>query len=859
MFPHLVRRMVVYAVAVLLPICLVVSTVDAHRVIRDIEYAVVDGISLRLDLYLPEASQAASVPLVVWVHGGGWRAGSKDRTYAPETLGEAYAVASIDYRLSQVATFPAQIHDVKAAIRWLRAHAKVYGFDPDHVGAWGSSAGGHLVALLGTSCGVEALEGSVGGFSEQSSCVHAVCDFYGPADLPALIEQRGGTDPWHLMPEEQLIGGPVADNLELAILASPIAHVDSDDPPFLIMHGSEDQTVFVEQSIAFDAALQAAGADSMLIVIDGAGHGFPRSHLARVKPFFDEHLLGAIATEAEDGSRAVEAVHRYGQTFLTWHEIDAERFVVYRSAVPLRGLEDVVGLEPIAVLPSGSAVNARASEVEGTRVRYAIQDGAPVPDGVGLCVVTATTDDTAFYGVAATDPMGQAASWIGGTDAVAETVDVPRPVLQTREVESEYVRMRFAHWAPHEDTACAKALCNRPGQTFNFVVREPLAATTPTAALFVLHGGGGSYGNAAIFPQHRGLLIVSPESIIPGRPDGVDRTWDAWYGYNENVGTGRPLDEGVNVDYTVRRLRWMVEWILEAFSTVDVNRVFLRGSSMGGVGAVFSAIMLRDVFAGGVAIVPRFDYGAADVAHESLATFAVRWGTPRENLPSTDGIGVYDRLDAGYLASSHPEWDFAPVFAFNGRNDTAVGWSEKIPFYDAMEATRHGWAFYWDLRGHGQAPHPRAWRESGWEEDVFDWMIETIRLDQSYPAFSHCSLDDDPGDGDPEDGDGVGTINGFLLWDPGTIEDTERQWSAVLRLRSEAPAASCTVDVTPRRLQELQVEPGCLFDYRVRRESTGATVASGTMRADADGLLVIPAVPVETAGTRLVVRPKPSA
>jgi len=360
--------------------------------------------------------------LVVWVHGGGWRAGSKDRTYAPETLGEAYAVASIDYRLSQVAAFPAQIHDVKAAVRWLRAHAEVYGFDPDRIGAWGSSAGGHLVALLGTSCGVEALEGCVGGFPEQSSCVHAVCDFYGPTDLPALVEQRGGTDPRQLMPEEQLIGGPIADNLELAIVASPIAHVDPNDPPFLIMHGSADQTVFVEQSIAFDAALRAAGVESTLIVIDGAGHGFPRSHLARVKPFFDEHLMGAIATEAEGKSRGVEAVHRYGQTFLTWREIDAERFVVYRAEVPLRGLEDVVGSEPIAIPRPGSAGNARASEVAGTSVRYAIEDGVAVPDGVGLWVVTAATAETAFYGVAATDPMGQAASWIGGTDAVAEEV-----------------------------------------------------------------------------------------------------------------------------------------------------------------------------------------------------------------------------------------------------------------------------------------------------------------------------------------------------------------------------------------------------------------------------------------------------
>ena len=131
--------MALAAVLILTAVCC------GHVVHQDIEYAVADGISLRLDLYLPEAPEGLA-PLVLWVHGGGWRAGSKDPTYAPEALGEAYAVASIDYRLSQEAVFPAQIHDVKAAVRFLRGNAETYGLDPERFGAWGSSAGGHLVA-----------------------------------------------------------------------------------------------------------------------------------------------------------------------------------------------------------------------------------------------------------------------------------------------------------------------------------------------------------------------------------------------------------------------------------------------------------------------------------------------------------------------------------------------------------------------------------------------------------------------------------------------------------------------------------------------------------------------------------------
>jgi len=261
-------------------------------ILRDLEYASVDEGSLKLDLYLPDPLPDEPRPLVVWIHGGGWRGGSKDWTRAPETLGTEYVVASIDYRLSQDATFPAQIHDCKAAIRWLRAHAAEYGFDPDRIGAWGSSAGGHLVALLGTSGDVEELEGTVGDHLDQSSAVQAVCDFFGPTDFlamigqPSLLDHRSPTSP-----ESLLLGGPVAEMQELARLASPITFVDSSDPPFFIVHGDEDPTVPVEQSIDFHAALLAAGVESTLTIVEGAEHGgFADVVYVAVKAFFDAHL-----------------------------------------------------------------------------------------------------------------------------------------------------------------------------------------------------------------------------------------------------------------------------------------------------------------------------------------------------------------------------------------------------------------------------------------------------------------------------------------------------------------------------------------------------------------------------------------
>ncbi len=838
---------------VLLVVCctLMPWVVQAHAVFRDVEYAIVDGISLRLDLYLPDPAAPGPVPLVIWVHGGGWRSGSKDNTYAPETLGEAYAVASVEYRLSDVATFPAQIHDIKAAVRWLRAHAAEYGFDPQRFGAWGSSAGGHLVALLGVSCGHDDLEGIVGENLGVSSCVQAVCDFYGPTDFSTLMEQRGVGDARRPMAEDLLLGGAVEDLAPLAALASPMTHVSASSAPFLIMHGSNDATVPVEQSIAFDEALRGVGVDSTLIVVEGAGHGFPRENLVAVKPWFDEHL--AKQPSASAAAESVSAFHRSGQTFLTWSEGDGDWFAIYRVEQAIGSTSEVVEVDRLAIIPKATSFNERASAVEGERLSYVIQEGEPaLSDDTGLFVHTATMDGDAFYAVAACTQTGHIQEWLGTFGPVSERVDVPVPVRQSSRVVKNARRAHYVHWAPAIDTPCALALANRPNQAFNFVVWEPLESEPSGAAVFALHGGGGSYANALPLPNHPALTVVSPDSYIPGSPEGLDRNWDAWYGYNENVGLYRPLSEGLNIDYTTRRLQWMAQWLIASHPQIDANRLFLRGSSMGGVGTVFSSILLRDVFAAGLAIVPRFDYGADDVFLESFDTFATRWGTIDENLLTSDGIGVFDRLDAGYLATAYPLWDFAPVWAFSGRNDTAVGWQEKIPFYATMNATAHGWAFFWDLRAHGgQAPFPKAWREHGWEDDVFDWVVESIRLDQSYPAFSNCSLNDDPGTGDPPNGDPIGTINGYLRWSHAS--ENEREWAIDLLLHADTPTDTGVVDVTLRRLQQLRLQPGQQVRYHVSLPS-GDILRDATWWANDMGLLTLPQIPVTHQGVRLVVR-----
>jgi len=244
------------------------------RALKNLEYGQASGRAMLLDLYLPEKSDKP-LPLIIWIHGGAWMAGSKDGpSPALRFTANGYAVAHVGYRLSQEARFPAQIHDCKAAVRWLRANAGKYNLDPNKFIAWGGSAGGHLVALLGTSGGVAELEGNDNDLKE-SSRVQAVVDWFGPTDFLHIGDAQ--SDLQHNAPdspESKLIGGALLENKDKAAKASPITYVSKEAPPFLIMHGDHDRTVPFNQSELLYTALKKVGVDATFVPMKGAGHGF---------------------------------------------------------------------------------------------------------------------------------------------------------------------------------------------------------------------------------------------------------------------------------------------------------------------------------------------------------------------------------------------------------------------------------------------------------------------------------------------------------------------------------------------------------------------------------------------------------
>ena len=274
------------------------------RVERDIPYVPGGDEAQRLDLYLPETPVDHPLPVIVHIHGGGWRGGSKAGHPSLALVAKGhYAAASIEYRFSQKALFPAQIQDCQAAIRWLRANSKKYNFDPDRFGVTGGSAGGHLSALVGTSGGKKAFA-PIGGNEEQSDRVQAVCDIYGPADFNTVMQQAADDKNVRNIfkfntpgdPYSGLIGVSLGSDKAKGDAVSPVHYVSKDTPPFLILHGTFDKLVPYAQSLELVEALKAQGVEVLLQTLPGSGHGGPMfgkpAVHALVESFFDRHLRG---------------------------------------------------------------------------------------------------------------------------------------------------------------------------------------------------------------------------------------------------------------------------------------------------------------------------------------------------------------------------------------------------------------------------------------------------------------------------------------------------------------------------------------------------------------------------------------
>lgn len=555
-------------------------------------------------------------------------------------------------------------------------------------------------------------------------------------------------------------------------------------------------------------------------------------------------VLSASSAPAQStGVTGLSALHRSGQTFLTWDELGLPdvRYRVYRSAAPIL---DVGSATLLGEVDGTSSENVRHSALLGAPSFFRIEDlASPLAGDQGLFVHTVTADEAGYYAVTAVLGGVEDTAVTRGENAlldpIAEVVAVPRPVLQSIAGSNRH----YVHWVSAHDAPLAPAMWIRPSRAFNFRVVFDPTFSGPRPVMLRLHARGGNFQLPGEF-SHPETVVLSPDDWI-----GESPTNTFWYGLNEAFPDTTQYASHLNVDYTVRRVMAELDFVLdEPLFEADPHRVYASGGSMGGVGACFFGYRYPNRFAAIHATIPKFDFGCSeDQCWLEPENGDLLWGTVAQNLPTTDGIGVYDRLDLGFLATWNSDVDLPLLTAWNGRNDVVVGWPEKPPTYATLTAARAPVAFFWDEREHGGGG---AW---GFVMNQRRNALWSYRLDQAVPAFSNLSIDDDPGDGDPDVGDPVGTINGYVDWEVASIEDTPNHHSLEVSLRNsvgldDSPSPTATVDWTPRRLQSFPRTPGATYRFRNTQLPSGTEVENRVVVANAAGVITVTAAVITQAG-----------
>jgi len=561
---------------------------------------------------------------------------------------------------------------------------------------------------------------------------------------------------------------------------------------------------------------------------------------------------------------SLAALHQNGQTYLTWNEVGdaATTYRIYRSASPFASPAQLTSGNLIGTASADSSFDARLSELRGTNYFHRITAAGPdLSSTQGLFVHMPTADGPAYYAVVAVIGGVEQSGLSAGqntTSAVNETVGMPEPVYQRSFTISSRTVEVYVHWVSANATAFYPAMGNQNSVAHHLgLVRRGTASTH--SLLIRPHARQGSFLSTVTGTSNADEWVLTLDDWMP---NSIENTF--WYGYHEafDINTGLPQPTGGTVhDYTTRRAKWEIEWALRSLP-IDPNRVYMAGHSMGGIGSFFLSMMMPEKIAAIWTTSAKFDFSFLhdpnpsniwnEGSNERANSGDILWGTVAADLPCSEGLPVYDRLNAGYLAQAF-QADNLPIFiAFNGKNDTVVGWAEKIGFYQAVAASRHGGIFFFD-----SGVHNRSGGEWVPEQDIN--VLNRYRLDQSYPAFASSTVSGNPGDGTAANGDAFGTIHGNLDWDTASIVDTASLWQIRLLTVSLsstagtiAAPASATVDVTPRRLQTFDHAAGRAARYEVR-DAGSVLLKQGLVIANADGLYTVPAVPVSPAGTTLTL------
>lgn len=536
-------------------------------------------------------------------------------------------------------------------------------------------------------------------------------------------------------------------------------------------------------------------------------------------------LCASVANAAD-----VYAFHRSGQTFICWSDATPDaHYRIYRSDLPiadLSGAEMIAdGIEPASGNDFIAArIAAKEKRTEAPRGFVIRPLGLPIPAGSGLYVHTVEKSGISYYAVAVISADGK--SRLLTTGPVREKVAVPEPYLEKVEtLKSGKVARTYIHWSD-------KNIAYREGLPFKFVVTrgKDVKPGTPAPMILAIHAYSGYATPSDAWSQD--FVVVSPDDFTKGLPfDGYD--W--WYGYNSNL--GGDLTKGVNVNYTERRLLYTMDYVRRHWN-IDENRIYLRGSSMGGTGSVAFGLRHPEIFAAIFANVPQVNPSMDNIgwSQQNIETYA---GKRAEAIKTNEGINVWDRLNMTKYVQEHKD-DMPFLRTINARDDQVLKWPQIPGFLKALNDSRQGFVSGWGLGTHNIQP-------SQVPSVVKDFEIFRIRRNESFPAFSNSSLNDDPGSGDPKEGAITGQMGGGFDWK--IIADTPDAWEAEIKVIMDGKSEAVT-DITPRRLQQFKPKAGQTYKWSVTG-STGSVAQSGKVTADQWSLVTIPQARISSSATRV--------
>ena len=566
----------------------------------------------------------------------------------------------------------------------------------------------------------------------------------------------------------------------------------------------------------------------------------------------------------------LRAVHRAGQTLLTWREVDppitkdaipaaelkkllrdldkkAGRKVRYRIYRASRRITSVEGLEPVAEVRALTCWNAEYHGIypkpKQKARRYVVVEGkAPVPPGTGICAHNPEQAGQAWYAVTVSTD-GRENRSIGTSNALPaplrETVGRGVPVLQRVEKPKsfQYVKGPTLHYYVRWESP---PTCSVRGRAYDYVVAVPPKLARPAPVGIHLHCWGGSLngGYGWWYNAEKGHILIASNQI----------PYDWWTGYHELYWdpprTKERWSKGVVRAYSQRRMLAFLDWVATKWD-VDLTRTHVAGNSMGGAGSPMFAIRWPDRIAWAVSWVGVHNPAKSP---QFKGSYARVYGQPEWGVKFEDGTGVWDHFNDAWYLRKNPAKEIGFLTFSNGKNDGAIGWPQAVEFLRALQETRRPHLFVWGQGGHGQ----RATMPVSLGQRV---LPIDVRTDQSLPAFSHCGLDDDPGGGDPKEGDPKGQVNLYLYWRTDDVVDEAGRWEMTVGLIDKAPKAECTVDVTPRRCQKFRPKPGAALKWTNTSLADKREIQTGRAKADKWGLVTLEKVRVTKGRNRLRISP----